>query len=326
MEETKFQQQCAKIKRLLLAFDLSILASIFSLADELMIAKRNYERETGTGHGKANPQKTVPFVEAIGTQIGKSPSTVRTYLSIARLSDSARRAIEATRDPRWTKTALALVGRGRSHERQLQLIEAYRQGGIKKLKEVGGVATKDAKAVPREPQQPDVHRAALAVVPPTDVVPAAEPGVSDALSEAAAEFDPDVLESANAFRRHVLQFSRLYIGHACSGVAVSPTSDRQLIEEFEAGVGRLLADFFTGIRVLRQQSPKDDELAFNDDDDAAQVLGPRLTKLRIRKNLDRAYKMRAAPLHPDRNSDPAALREYREVNRAYEQLRGRCIR
>jgi hypothetical protein len=129
-------------------------------------------------------------------------------------------------------------------------------------------------------------------------------------------------------RAHVGGVIAQYVRHACTGHGVSKIDEARINEEFEAGLARLCRDFFHSIRSARAGGGSlwgARDVPLDDQKHAAEVLGAPLPKLLQRKFLDRVFRRRAAELHPDRNTDPAANREFKALSEAYETLKPCCI-
>jgi hypothetical protein len=106
-----------------------VLRALLPVADTLVRAKAVHEAETGTGHGKRNPDGTPSFVEVAAEALDRSPSFVERLLKLAQLDGKTREMVDGIPRLAANQDALLALAREPSPERRHLAVGAFRSGG-----------------------------------------------------------------------------------------------------------------------------------------------------------------------------------------------------
>ncbi len=118
-----FEGICADIRHRVDQLESTIVQQTFEISDRLVAAKKQYEVETGTGHGRRNPARAEAFVSATAKEIGRSPAYVQRLLTIANIDPRTRGLLVGSERPPSQNMLLA-VAREVDVERRAEMIGA----------------------------------------------------------------------------------------------------------------------------------------------------------------------------------------------------------
>jgi hypothetical protein len=127
---TEFDGLCTAVRGRIEHLRDTMVSETLGIAADLLAAKRAYEKATGTGHGKRNPERVPAFVDVAAAKVGLSAAWVEKYVRLAvRLEDD----VETTKQLReMTDVSFRLVlalADEKDTARRLLAIEAHRRGG-----------------------------------------------------------------------------------------------------------------------------------------------------------------------------------------------------
>lgn len=123
-EPETFAAICTDIRRRVNDLEESLIRQTFEIADRMVAAKRQYEAETGTGHGKRNPSRVKSFVVATGEAIGRSPAFVQRILTLAQIDPESRSRLESLRQTPSQALLLDIARETDPTKRVAKLIDA----------------------------------------------------------------------------------------------------------------------------------------------------------------------------------------------------------
>lgn len=124
LEEAKARIE--RIERIVLP---AVFRHLLPVADKLVQAKEAYERETGTGHGKRNPEGHLPFRVVAARALERSESFVERLVQLSRLDPSTRELAAENAKLVDNQGALLALAREPSLERRRLAVEAFATGG-----------------------------------------------------------------------------------------------------------------------------------------------------------------------------------------------------
>jgi hypothetical protein len=102
------------------ALGVTVRRECLAIGDALLAAKTEYERETGSGHGKRNPEGVTPFSELAARALDCSASLIQKYVQIAAgITAEARARIDGSHVGA-NLTALLEVARQEGPEAQIE--------------------------------------------------------------------------------------------------------------------------------------------------------------------------------------------------------------
>jgi hypothetical protein len=103
-------------------------------AADLLVAKRDYERTTHTGHGKRNPQHVAPFSVVAGEIVGKSPKWVDDHIRLPKRLEHDPEAVVALAEMTDLSFRLLLAFADAPVTSRRLALEAHRTGGANAMR------------------------------------------------------------------------------------------------------------------------------------------------------------------------------------------------
>lgn len=123
-----FKELCREIRSKVDVLEASIVQQTFEIADRLQAAKDRYEVETSSGHGKRNPSRVTPFVDAAAEEVGRSSAFIQRLLTLSKI-DQESRVLIAGADCAPSQATLLAIAREPSISRRAEAIAVLKQGG-----------------------------------------------------------------------------------------------------------------------------------------------------------------------------------------------------
>jgi hypothetical protein len=122
-------QARAEVERIESVVQPAVFRALLPVADILARAKDAYEHETGTGHGRRNPDGHPPFRAVAAAAIERSESFVERLVQLSRLDEQTRDLVAERVKLVRNQDALLALAREPSTERRRLAVEAFDAGG-----------------------------------------------------------------------------------------------------------------------------------------------------------------------------------------------------